>query len=159
MLGALWAARVGPALEPALSEHQAAKHGGGCGANIARAFNHLGPARAGGGELGDIDEGLWAVALGPAADPVQAIIEQADGAELEDCPVVSLLDQDKAFERMGHGWMLAILDRWELPGWTAGIGEAVVTGRSAQAMVGGHLGPERRLLCGLGMGGPSSMLG
>ena len=86
VLGSLWAGRVGPALEPELAPHQAAKHGGGCGANISRAFAHLDPAVPGGGELGDIDGELWVATLGAAAGPAQQICVEAADPRIEDCP-------------------------------------------------------------------------
>ena len=89
ILGALWAGRVGPALEPELSPHQAAKHGGGCGANISRAFEHLDPAVPGGGEAGDIADKLWVATLGAAAGPVQQICAEAADPRIGGCPIAA----------------------------------------------------------------------
>ena len=64
---------------------------------------------------------------------------------------------DSRLRRVGSG-LVRVMRRWELPGWTAGVGEALVTDRTARAMTGGALGPVRRLGRGIGMGGPGSML-
>eukprot|EP00974_Lingulodinium_polyedra_P040054 3843988-Lingulodinium_polyedra.AAC.1 len=63
---------IGPAVEPFLSEHQAAKQGRDCGTNITRAFAHLDP-EAPGCETGDVPEELWETVLGPAAPAIRRL--------------------------------------------------------------------------------------
>ena len=68
----------------------------------------LAKAAADGGQLSQAAQGLVrdaellvrheAAVLGAATQPVRAMCEEADISELEDCPLVSLEDQDQAFD-------------------------------------------------------------
>ena len=111
MLGAYWASRVGPAVEPQLSRHQAAKQGSDCGCNIDRVFRHLDPL-GDGGEAGDIEEQLWLAVLGPAAPGMTELCNGVEGGGLDDCPAATLADQEKAFERMGVEWRRRVMAGW-----------------------------------------------
>eukprot|EP00974_Lingulodinium_polyedra_P010639 1025182-Lingulodinium_polyedra.AAC.1 len=70
--------------------------------------------------------------------------------------MVTLADQEKAFERMGHGWLRLVLRGWNAPEWSVNAAAALVTGRTVTSRVGGQLGPLRRLRRGIDTGGAAS---
>eukprot|EP00969_Alexandrium_andersonii_P179565 7937991-Alexandrium_andersonii.AAC.1 len=61
------------------------------------------------------------------------------------CPAALFADQSKAFERIGHRWLRAVLEGWALPVWAKEALLAMVEWRGVVAPLAGSLGPERHL--------------
>eukprot|EP00974_Lingulodinium_polyedra_P026304 2538294-Lingulodinium_polyedra.AAC.1 len=79
--------------------------------------------------------------MGETGEPLAALCRNAEVPALRDCPAVTLADQEKAFERMGHGWLRLVLRGWGAPEWSVNVAAALVTGRTVVARVGGRRGP------------------
>eukprot|EP00974_Lingulodinium_polyedra_P026504 2557535-Lingulodinium_polyedra.AAC.1 len=68
--------------------------------------------------------------MGETADPIAALCRATETPMLRLCPVVTLADQEKTFERMGHGWLRLVLQGWDAPTWSINVAAALVTGRT-----------------------------
>eukprot|EP00974_Lingulodinium_polyedra_P021698 2095761-Lingulodinium_polyedra.AAC.1 len=71
--------------------------------------------------------------LGPVADAVDQLCtakEQNASNRLRCMPVVTLADQEKAFERMRHEWLWHALSRWGLPAWALEVADRLARGRT-----------------------------
>eukprot|EP00974_Lingulodinium_polyedra_P005787 549139-Lingulodinium_polyedra.AAC.1 len=57
--------------------------------------------------------------MGPSGQPLAALCkkEQQSAPLIAHCPAVTLADQEKAFERIGHAWLGQVLRRWRVPAW------------------------------------------
>eukprot|EP00969_Alexandrium_andersonii_P333049 14719073-Alexandrium_andersonii.AAC.1 len=58
---------------------------------------------------------------------------------LRGCPAALFADQSKAFERLGHRWLRAVLDGWHLPRWALEALLSMVEFRSVVAPLTGSL--------------------
>eukprot|EP00974_Lingulodinium_polyedra_P008745 836263-Lingulodinium_polyedra.AAC.1 len=60
--------------------------------------------------------------MGPAGAPIAQLCagEAALCPGFSACPAVTLADQEKAFERVGHVWLGEVLRRWGVPAWLLG---------------------------------------
>ena len=102
---------------------------------------------------GGPDGDLWGAVLGPAEPGVAALCDGAGFEGIQDCPAVTLADQEKAFERISYEWLAAVFSGWRMPTWLArGLLDQVAR-RVARSGIGGRLGVPRALLRGIGMGG------
>ena len=134
VFGAILAATVAPLIEPHLSISQTGVRHGECCTNIREAFNHLGSPD----QQPPPTTQLWTDLLGPLADPVREVAAMGDPDNACD-PAVVFADQNKAFERLSHGWLRRVMTGWRMPDWTTRaflpchhlwqIGASLFTGR------------------------------
>eukprot|EP00974_Lingulodinium_polyedra_P005647 533414-Lingulodinium_polyedra.AAC.1 len=71
--------------------------------------------------------------MGDAAQGLAQLCHDAEDPALACCPSVTLADQAKAFERIGHGWLSRILEGWGVPTWARNATCALVCGRTITA--------------------------
>ena len=152
LFGAYLAGAMGPDVESALSEHQAATAGGQCGPNIRSVFRHLDST----GEQAHDPTRLYYEVLGHAAAAVERLVERIDETGCQQLPAVLFADQSMAFERMGWAWLRLVFLGWGFPAWLVNSLLALIVGRVVRAMYNGNPGPLRQLMRSLGMGGTSS---
>ena len=108
---------TGPAAEPLLTSDQAAIRGSDCGRNLRKVSAFLGEFSA---DNGQDSPGNWELLqrlYGPLAPGVRHYVLEAqriarDVPELQ--RAVFLNDQEKAFERMGHQWMIYLFGQTRL---------------------------------------------
>ena len=148
---------LGPAVEPGLTDGQAARAGGSCQRNIRRAFAHLESAPQAGTAVPHV---RWAceVLFGPATDAVLRVChfrQHAAAPVIQGMPVCFLLDQEKAFEWLSHDWFRQVLDTWELPGWAKAFFLSAAEGRRVSGAAHPPY-PGEAVRRGVGMGGPAS---
>ena len=157
--GATLLAGTGEGLEECLSESQAARRHGDCAPNVRRVYDHLG-----GGDrpwrpvIADAD--LWNAVLGPAAGAAARLCDRVDRgapAPIRWAPAALLLDQSKAFERIGHWWLRAALGARGIPSWLVEALMATAEGRTVVTVLDA-CGAPRGVATGLGMGHPVSPL-
>eukprot|EP00969_Alexandrium_andersonii_P026295 1147484-Alexandrium_andersonii.AAC.1 len=55
--------------------------------------------------------------MGDVAVPLWEVIHTVVEGSLALCPAARFADQSKAFERIGHRWLRAVLEGWGLPAW------------------------------------------
>ena len=155
LFGAVVGQHIGPIIEPLMLQSQAGKRGGTCRPRIHAALRHLGGDERAAAEhvaAGDLtDEALFGRQHTTVRDWVEGQQSQPLG------PAVLCVDQSKAFERLSHSWLVAVLRRWGLPPWILHGFLALTAGRAVQS-VGRAVGKARPLRCGLGMGGTLSPL-
>ena len=70
--------------------------------------------------------------------------------------LVSLSDFNKAFERISPLWIMLVLCAWGVPLWLAILAAFFLYDRVAHLYVGSWVGPGRRVLSGVDMGGNAS---
>jgi len=139
LAAALWASAVGPRIEPCLAQLQTAKRGGNCGTSLRAVFRQVGaapaeegeadpradprsvdPARCAGtlpGQHNAPSHPLLVAALGPVAGAAAAIGQAVSATRPGHDAAVTFADQEQAFERLGHQWVLTILAKWGMPLW------------------------------------------
>eukprot|EP00974_Lingulodinium_polyedra_P045443 4357754-Lingulodinium_polyedra.AAC.1 len=73
--------------------------------------------------------------MGPSGQPLAVLgrNEQARAPLVAHCPAVTLADQEKAFERIGHDWLGQVLRRWQVPAWLLNTACALVCDRATVA--------------------------
>eukprot|EP00974_Lingulodinium_polyedra_P035886 3443802-Lingulodinium_polyedra.AAC.1 len=73
--------------------------------------------------------------MGRSGRPLAALCkeEQIGAPVVAHCPAVTLVDQEKAFERIGHDWLGQVLRRWHVPAWLLNTACPLVCGRTAVA--------------------------
>eukprot|EP00974_Lingulodinium_polyedra_P045693 4380814-Lingulodinium_polyedra.AAC.1 len=59
--------------------------------------------------------------MGEAVCPLANLCREAETPELRRCPAVTLADQEKALERIGHCWLQLVLHGWGMPGWAVNV--------------------------------------
>jgi hypothetical protein len=96
------------------------------------------------------------VVFGEQAEAAAASCCQEGDDALEGEPAVHLDDQSKAFERVGHLWLLLVLQAWRMPLWCIRSFLGLCMLRLVQACILGRLGPLRLVRRSIGMGGPAS---
>ena len=127
-----------------MSRRQAAVSAGHCGPNIRSVFRHLPAGHDPPGPPGP----LWGEVLGRAAQPIDAIAEEAADSRIARLPGVLFADQAKAFDRLSLAWFAEVL-----PPWLVRPMLSLVVGRAVRMHRDGRPGPLRRLYRPLGMGG------
>eukprot|EP00974_Lingulodinium_polyedra_P102746 9949333-Lingulodinium_polyedra.AAC.1 len=66
---------------------------------------------------------LWAQVLGPCTPAIAALCDAFESSTdpaahfASRAPAITLADQNKAFERLGHGWLAKVPRRGQLPEW------------------------------------------
>lgn len=162
------AAVAGPQVEPRLSPSQAAKKGGSCGGNISQVARHLSqtpvspssppPPQALPQDRHDLLQQILGRKLADAVvRTARTLADQlAPAARVRIAAL--LLDQAKAFERVGALFVQELVLAWRLPRWVTRIMLRAVTRRRIAMVFGSYIGPRRQVHRGFPMGLPSSPL-
>ena len=155
LFGASLADLVGPIVEPQLSQDQAAKKGGTCGPNITCATEHLAQEPSRNPPPGPGADAFLGRYAGVVRDYIAHVTQ---GLGPSPATAVLFADQSKAFERLSLQFLAHLLRRWGLPVWVQHALLSLVAQRDVQTCKGPYVGPKRRLLRSIGMGGTASPL-